>query len=162
MDKKYFLIIAILTVSLVLMNCASIIHGTQQDVIISSSPQAADVSITNDGGATVFTGKTPTTATLQRKSAYTVKINLDGYQESMVQINKEFDPTYLGNLICGGVLGLIIDAANGAMYKLEPGEINVSLVTASIGENTKEIYAVLKAVDFDGELRTIVIPLIQS
>lgn len=164
MKMKSFCIlaIAILTVSVLLMNCASIVHGTKQDIAIASSPESADVSIVNDGGEKVFTGKTPSTATLKRGNEYDVLINLSGYQESKIHISKEFDAIYLGNILCGGIIGLIVDASNGAMYKLEPGEINVTLMTASIDKNTKETYAVLRAVDFDGELREIVIPLIKS
>ena len=32
-----------------------------------------------------------------------------------------------GNLVLGGVIGLGVDAISGAMFKLEPGEINVNL-----------------------------------
>ena len=37
-------------------NCASIIHGTKQDVIISSSPTQAEMAIKNLGGVEIFSG----------------------------------------------------------------------------------------------------------
>ncbi|MCK4223619.1 MAG: hypothetical protein KAX39_00460 [candidate division Zixibacteria bacterium] len=143
------------------LSCASIIHGTKQDVSINSSPDQAEISVKTVGGVVVFTGKTPASATLKRKQEYDVFINLAGYQEAKVHISKEFDATYLGNLICGGVIGLIIDAVNGAMYKLEPDMIHITLVTALFDEHTSETYAVFRAMDSDGQLRTLVIPLVR-
>ncbi len=160
---KSILIVALsLSISFLLFNCASIIHGTMQDVSISSSPESADVTVKTAVGVISFTGKTPATVKLARKNEYDVFINLAGYQEAKVHINKQFDALYLGNLVCGGVIGLIIDAANGAMNKLEPNVINVTLMTASIDKNTKETYAVFRAMDSEGQLRTLVIPLIKS
>ena len=143
------------------MSCASIIHGTKQDISITSSPEAADVTVKTAGGVVAFTGQTPATAKLARKNEYDVFINLAGYQESTVHINKEFDSIYLGNILCGGIIGLIIDAANGAMYNLAPEVINVTLVTALIDQDTKETYAVFRSMDSQGQLRTLVIPLIE-
>ena len=89
-------------------------------------------------------------------------INLAGYQEARIHISKEFDPLFLGNLLCGGVIGMIVDASNGAMNKLTPESINVTLVTASIENGTKEVYAVCRIIDDEGQLKTMVIPLIKS
>jgi len=160
---KTFLIVALsIIVSSFFLSCASIVHGTKQDVSITSSPEAAKVTVKTAGGVIAFTGNTPATVKLARKDEYDVFINLSGYQETKVHINKEFDAIYLGNILCGGIIGLIIDASNGAMNKLEPNVINVTLVTASIDKNTKEMYAVFRAMDSQGQLRTLVIPLIES
>jgi len=142
-------------------SCASLMHGTKQDISITSSPEAADVQVKTAGGVVAFTGQTPATVKLARKDEYDVFINLAGYQESTVHINKEFDSIYLGNILCGGIIGLIIDASNGAMYNLAPEVINVTLVTALIDKDTKETYAVFRSMDSQGQLRTLVIPLIE-
>jgi len=160
--KIFFLAMFTILFSLFFMSCASIIHGTKQDISITSSPEAADLTVKTAGGVVSFTGKTPATVKLRRKNEYDVFINLAGYQEAKVHINKNFDALYLDNIVCGGIIGLIIDASNGAMNKLEPNVINVTLVTASINEGTKEIYAVFRAMDSEGQLRTLVIPLIKT
>ncbi|UCB51886.1 MAG: PEGA domain-containing protein [Candidatus Zixiibacteriota bacterium] len=144
------------------LTCATIMHGTKQDVSISSSPDQAEVEVMTAGGVVVFTGNTPVTTKLQRKHEYDVFINLAGYQEAKVHISKEFDSIYLGNILCGGIIGMIIDAANGAMNKLEPDVISVTLVTALLDEQTRETYAVFRALDSDGQLRTLVIPLVKT
>ncbi len=159
-----FVIIGILTIAIVglLTNCASIIHGTRQNVTVNSTPTQADLVIKTEGGVIVHQGQTPATVTLERKNSYDVTISLEGYQETKIRINKEFDATYLGNLICGGVIGLIIDAVNGAMYKLEPAMIQAELVTASLKDGSEEIYVVFRVSNDEGQLQTMVIPLIKS
>jgi len=145
-----------------LSNCASIIHGTRQEVSINSVPTEGDLVVQKEGGLVVFQGKTPATCTLERKYTYDVTINLAGYQEAKVHISKEFDAIYLGNIICGGVIGLIVDAANGAMYKLVPETIQVTLVQASIDNGESEVYVVCRIVDDEGQLRTLAFPLIKA
>jgi hypothetical protein len=142
--------------------CASILSGTSQEVTITSSPQPAQIEIKNMGGMVVFTGATPAVAKLRREYEYNVHISLDGYQQTMVHISQEFNAIYLGNIICGGIIGLIVDASNGAMYNLEPEMINVTLVTASIDGNSTQMYAVLRTIDASGQLQTLVVPLIRN
>jgi len=159
-----FTIVATLLLGLIVLlsSCASIIHGTRQEVTINSTPPEGDVVVKKEGGVEVFQGRTPATCTLERKYAYDVTINLAGYQEAKVHISKEFDPIYLGNLICGGIIGLVVDAVNGAMYKLVPETISVTLVQASINNGESEVYVVCRIVDDEGQLRTLAFPLIKA
>jgi len=99
---------------------------------------------------------------LKKKSEYDVFISMDGYQEARVHISKGFEPLVLGNILCGGILGIIIDYVNGAAYKLEPEMINVSLVTASVDEETSETYAVFRAMNEEGELKSLVVPMVKN
>jgi len=135
-----------------LAGCATIANGTDQNVSITSTPSEAEITVKNAGGIEVFTGKTPAQVKLARSSSYVVTVKLDGFKESQVMINKSFNTVFLGNLICGGVIGMIIDGTNGAMWKLEPEVINVSLVTASIKGKEDEIYAVIQYMDDKGEV----------
>ncbi len=147
---------------ILLSGCASIIHGTRQEVTINSTPPEGDVVVKKEGGVEVFQGRTPATCTLERKYTYDVTINLAGYQEAKVHISKDMDPIYLGNVICGGIIGLVVDAVNGAMYKLVPEIIQVTLVEASINHGESEVYVVCRIVDDEGQLRTLVFPLIKA
>lgn len=160
--KWVFIVGVLLLISLASFRCASILHGTKQDVSISSSPNAADVTIKTAGGVIVFDGKTPSAIKLERKHEYDVFVSLKGYKETKVHINKSFDALYLGNIICGGIIGLIIDAANGAMNKLEPNVINVTLVVASGDRDGQATYIVFRAMDADGQIKNLVIPLVKS
>ncbi len=145
-----------------LVGCASIVNGTKQEVTISSDPSKASLRILTAGGQEVYNGTTPASVKLQRKKEYDVFISLEGYKEEKIHISKGFNSWYLGNLICGGIIGLIIDATNGAMNKLEPGIINVSLATAYREDGTMETYAIFRALDDEGQPRTLLVPLIKS
>lgn len=145
-----------------IISCATIVNGTKQDVSISSDPPKASIKVMGPGGQEAYTGVTPATVKLRRKNEYDVFITLEGYKEEKVHINKEFNAWFLGNLICGGIIGIIIDATNGAMNKLEPGVINVSLATAYNDDGTREFYAYFRAVDSEGQLRTLLVPLVKS
>lgn len=50
-----------------------------------------------------------------------------GYQPYEIKIKRELDGWFFGNLIFGGLIGIIIDASNGAMYKLSPDQIIASM-----------------------------------
>jgi hypothetical protein len=107
---------------IILSDCATIIHGTKQDIAFSSNPTGADVLING-----VNKGRTPVTINLKRKEECNVKILLPGYLPYEINIIRKVDGWIAGNIIFGGLIGLIIDAADGAMYKLSPEQVNAEL-----------------------------------
>ncbi len=115
-----------------LTNCATIINGSRQSVSISSTPSNATVVI--DG---MEMGNTPYAADLARKEEHVVQINLPGYLPYEVRLTKKVDAIIAGNIILGGLIGLIVDAATGSMYKLTPDQVAAELKqgTASVGKN---------------------------
>ena len=136
------------------VGCATIIQGTSAPVSINSVPGSANVEIKRSDGIVVGQGQTPMTVNLGKGKDYIVTISLDGYEPQIVPILKgdiEIGAAVCGNVLCTGLLGVVIDHFSGAMYKLEPGTINVSLkeVTALDGGDTA-IYAFLTIVDEDG------------
>lgn len=160
--SKLLLFFGLCVVTVFIISCATIIKGTSQDISINSSPTKASVVIKTTGGVETFTGTTPTTAKLSKKKEYVVTISLEGYKETTVQITQSFEAWTIGNILCGGVLGLVIDAVDGAMWKLEPEQIMVSLVTASNEGGESRLYAVFRAIDDQGQLRTLSVPLIKE
>lgn len=142
--------------------CASIVHGTKQEVKITSTPAQAEIIIrTSPGDVEAYRGATPTSVKLPRKNSYQVIVKMGGYQDGRAFIdNSAIDGWFFGNLACGGILGLIIDYSNGAGKKLEPDEINVTLATAQTSSG-EEIFLVLRALDADGNLRNLVVPMVR-
>ncbi|HEX8387105.1 MAG TPA: PEGA domain-containing protein [Rubricoccaceae bacterium] len=104
--------------------CSTIIHGTRQGVAVNSEPPGATVLI--DG---IPMGQTPTTLNLKRGDDHQVTFQLAGYQDTALLIEKEFDlvPTVIGNVFSWGLIGLVVDLANGAAYRLEPEELRAML-----------------------------------
>jgi hypothetical protein len=127
--------ITVLSVS----GCATIIHGTQQDVGISSTPSGATVTIDN-----TEKGVTPVVSKLKRKENHTVKIQLAGYQPFETTLTHSVSGWVWGNIAIGGLIGLAVDAMSGGIYKLTPEQVAGSLQTgqASILQKDGGLYVV--------------------
>ena len=131
-------IITIGIFALVISSCASIVHGSKQMVDFSSQPSGAVITI--DGKEY---GKTPQAISLRRKGRekgdksakkmYNVKITLDGYYPYEMKIKREMDGWFIGNILFGGLIGIIVDSSNGAMYKLTPDQIIAQMNSNSTG-----------------------------
>lgn len=154
-----------LGIALVFIGCASIMGGgTKQEVQISSSPTAAQIKIERSGVmgrvAPVWEGTTPASPKLKRKYEYLITISLEGYQPVEIPLEQGTNGWVWGNLLCGGIIGLIVDFSNGAAKKLEPEEVSVQLVSAMGLGPEEKIYVVLHTLDENGDLRVLPVPLI--
>lgn len=100
-------------------SCATIISGSRQTVQISSQPNAAVVYLNE-----IEVGKTPIVENLKRNQNYQLVLKLDGYKPYEIMLEKKFNAWYIGNVLIGGIVGLVIDPITGALFKLKPEEIN--------------------------------------
>ena len=123
---KIFKTFVICILALFIVGCATIVSKTKWPITINSNPSGAKIEITDKNGNSIFTGTTP--ATLKLKSSagffipqsYTIKLSMDNYNEKTITINSTINGWYLGNLLFGGLLGLlIIDPLTGAMYRID-------------------------------------------
>jgi hypothetical protein len=129
---------------ILLSSCATIICGSSQHVKFASNPSSATIYIDE-----VEVGTTPFEINLRRNTEHQVMIKLDGYQPYETTLTKSFNPWYLGNILIGGVIGLIIDPITGAIYNLTPRQVNAELSKGTAFKtNKKGIYiAVALVVD---------------
>jgi len=119
--------------------CASIIHGTHQDVGISSNPTAAHVTV--DGQQT---GTTPVVAHLTRKDNHIVRLELPGYKPYEATLTRGVSGWVWGNIVFGGLIGLAVDAISGGMYKLTPEQLSGALlVNTAAGSMRDGLYVVV-------------------
>jgi len=116
-----------------LSGCSSIVSQSEYAVVIASNPDAANFTVVNKTGQQVHSGVTPATVTLKSSSgyfkgeAYTVTFKKEGYSEKTFTMTSTVDGWYFGNILFGGLIGmLIVDPATGAMYNL-PKRVDVSL-----------------------------------
>lgn len=103
--------------------CATIMHGGDQQIHISSTPSGAQVRI--DG---IPHGDSPLFPSLKRKKAHTVAFSLEGYEPHQTIVKTRLSGWVWGNILFGGVIGLIIDLITGSVKELYPDEIHVDLV----------------------------------
>lgn len=155
MKKTLLLFVLVLSVMLV-TGCAYLVGGgDKQDVKVNSSPEGASIVIKNTGGVQMFSGTTPATVNLKRKYKYTVTVNLDGYKENTVMIDQTLNMMVLGNILCGGIPGGVVDALTGAMWTLEPEQIVVTLEMAALDGGSEELYAVVSYLGTDNQRQSI-------
>lgn len=147
----------LLLIIVALAGCATIMSGKTQEVMITSTPSDANVIIERSiagTSETAFSGVTPVTAELRRKYEYRMTVEMDGYEPASTTLENGTNGWIWGNLLFGGVIGLIVDFSNGAAKKLEPNEIHVDLVSVSsagFGSST-DLYAVFKFKDDKGNV----------
>jgi hypothetical protein len=103
------------------------ISGTSQTIGVDSHP--AGVTVTVQPGNVKAT--TPTRLTLKRnESGYRLRFEKDGYEPVDVRLASTTNGWVYGNLLIGGLIGLLIDYSNGAAYALTPDEITANLSPA--------------------------------
>lgn len=115
--------------ALALSGCGTIIHGSSQEVGISSSPTSATVTIDNSER-----GTTPLVADLKRKDTHTVRVHLEGYHPYEMNLTRSVSGWVWGNLVFGGIVGLAVDAITGGLYKLSPEQVQAQLAEAEGAE----------------------------
>ncbi|EOR09457.1 hypothetical protein [Acinetobacter genomosp. 15BJ] len=130
--KKLSVIFGVVALSL--SGCASIISGKTQTMTFQSTPELSDITILNRDGKKIHVGKAPITVSLNRGAGffvperYTVIFEKEGYEKKEIKVTSSMNGWYIGNILFGGVIGLlIIDPATGAMYSLNTKDTNVVL-----------------------------------
>jgi hypothetical protein len=131
---KQMLVIATAGACAVLAGCATIVHGGPRAISVGSSPSGAKVSIYDRSNQLVQTNTTPFVAQLNPKygyfkgQSYRLVFELPGHANAEVKLNPELSGWYFGNIVFGGLIGmLIVDPLTGAMYNLTPEKIEQPL-----------------------------------
>lgn len=109
--------------------CASIVSNKRYNVPITANSDA-EVEIRNHGRL-VMNVRTPTTIALEPDGGffvpadYTFTFKRENYPDTVMRRSANLDPWYLGNLLFGGLIGLlIVDPATGAMWKMDESPIS--------------------------------------
>lgn len=122
----------------VFTSCATIVRGSSQDLKISSTPTNARVLVDDEDR-----GSTPTTLTLDRGDDYQITFQKEGYEDETVNIDQDFKIGWpiFGNIFSWGIIGIIVDVANGSAYQLTPEQVEAALgegETARLRKNRDE------------------------
>jgi hypothetical protein len=155
MFKKITKSTFLFSIILGLYGCASIVNGPKQAVDFTSQPAGAKIII--DGKDY---GTTPNSVSLRRKGRlageasnkveYNVRIELAGYYPYDVKVKRKLNGWIFGNIVFGGLIGIIIDVSNGSMYRLSPDQVVAQLSRSTAAVSNKnddrlQISVVLKA-----------------
>ena len=100
--------------------CASVISGTSQTLTLDTVPSGADCSLTRKGLVIGRVNPTPGAVYVQRThDDITVSCTKEGYQTGSFLNKSGLEAATLGNVILGGLVGVVVDAASGANNKYD-------------------------------------------
>jgi hypothetical protein len=113
--------------TVLLSACATVTRGTRQTFNIQSSPDGAQVALSNGEHCV-----TPCQLKLKRRPGFTATFTKEGYEAQTVKVKSELHGggavAGAGNILLGGVIGGIVDGTNGSMNSLSPNPLNVTLM----------------------------------
>ena len=113
-----------------LSGCATVMHGANQDLVVNTEPQGASVKLTGLKLTNGYTCTSPCKVEVPRRHDLRVDISLAGYRPVYVLVQSKLSGGTFGNILAGGLIGGVVDGANGASNKLSPNPVSVRLVAA--------------------------------
>ena len=120
--KKSFLVL----VCLMLSGCATIVSGTQQTIFIDTPKMAgAECKLNDSKGGSWYIKETPSSVSvLKGNGPLNIVCTKQGYETETVSVEETVSGATLGNVLLGGGIGILVDAASGAAQKY-PNKITV-------------------------------------
>lgn len=110
--------------------CASITKGTTQDVTIDTPNVSGAVCTLTSNAICSKTVTRPAIVKLEKgKDAITVSCRKEYYEDGIGLIPSNFEGMTAGNILIGGIIGLGVDAATGAMNQYQ-NQISIHMVKA--------------------------------
>ncbi len=122
--------LAIMLTAALLSGCASIVKGTSQSIAITTPPTTGALcTLSSSQGNWQLTS--PGAVTVE-KSQQDIQVRCDkpGWQEGFATIPSNFEGWTVGNILLGGVIGLGVDAATGAINEY-PHAFQVPMIPAA-------------------------------
>jgi hypothetical protein len=102
--------------------CATIVSGTTKEITVTSNPAGARVTV--DGGSTQI--MTPGKIILKRDTKHILTFAMDGCEPQTVVVEKKLNGWVFGNLLFGGIFGIVIDIVSGSVNDLKPDTAHVN------------------------------------
>lgn len=132
---------AIFLLALLFSGCATIISGRNYNIPLESNVQGASVKIYR-GSEVVKNSFTPGVVMLPaggpffRRYSYKFEFSKAGYETASVERGAGFNPWYVGNVIFGGWIGLLlVDPLSGAMWRLDDDPVQVNLLKKEVTDS---------------------------
>lgn len=100
-----------------LTTCATLVSGTSQRVSVETEPEGAACSVLQGGMPVGFVASTPGVVRVDKSSsALEIRCTKPGYGDAQQMQASGVTAWVAGNLVIGGLVGLVIDFASGAAY----------------------------------------------
>lgn len=108
--------------------CATITGGTSQTIAVTTAPAGADCQFTREGKLVGRINPTPGVMPVSKATGNIgVSCTKDGFEPTVGSVSSEFQAATFGNILLGGIIGVAVDAASGAMNKY-PEQVSFTLI----------------------------------
>ncbi|MCQ4161729.1 hypothetical protein NON00_17580 [Roseomonas sp. GC11] len=136
--------------------CASITQGTTQSVTVITDPAGAQCSLQRGGQSVAVVSQTPQSVTLDKsRQDVAVLCKRDGYQDGATTLTSEFAGMTFGNILFGGLVGVAVDSASGAMNKY-PAEVKLALIPTSFpNEAARDAFFAQRRAEIEREVAEV-------
>ena len=116
-------ILMMIAVAFSVSACGTVTRGSNEDVTFNSAPPGAKVQ-TSTG---LVCNATPCTFPISRKQEFVATFELQGYHSQQIAVKTEVSgggaAGMAGNLLVGGVVGIVVDASTGATLDHSPNPV---------------------------------------
>jgi|GEM_PF-2378450 len=134
--KNAVLIVIGLVCALVGSGCATIVSGRNQDIHVTSNPPG--VKVKADNGVEVTA---PGDVTLARNKPHTLLAHCEGSEPQRRELECGVNGWLFGNILFGGLIGIVVDMASGAHGELSPKAVHFDFTEAGkLAEQRKQAY----------------------
>ena len=121
-------VILIVVCGVAISGCATITRGSKDFFEIQSEPSGASVALSNG-----LNCDTPCAMELPRKHPFTATFSLEGHKSLTADVVPKQAGAgtagMAGNVIFGGIIGIVADSTSGAMKDLYPNPLVANLAT---------------------------------
>jgi hypothetical protein len=99
--------------------CATIVSGTQQSMFVDTPElEGASCKLTDSKSGTWILENTPGSVSVAKGNGpMNITCKKNGYKTATTSVEEEVAGATLGNVILGGGVGILVDAASGAAQK---------------------------------------------
>ena len=117
-SRTVLIVLMCISIMLSTSGCATIMSGSKQEIPVNSEPPGAKV--TADDGTSIIT---PGKLVLERKNSHTLVAEYADYETQQQVLKPKLNNWVWGNILIGGIIGLVIDIVSGSVNELKPKEV---------------------------------------
>ena len=104
-----------------LSGCATLATSSSQSVTMTTEPPGAACTFKRDGQVIGVVNPTPGSLSVNKShTAIDVSCTKEGFVDATGSVGSRFQAMTFGNILFGGIIGIVVDAASGATAEYEP------------------------------------------
>ena len=114
--------------------CATLTTSSSQTVSLTTEPAGAVCTFRREGQVIGIVNPTPGSLSVSKSHApIDVACVKEGYLDAAGTVGSKFQPMTFGNILFGGLIGIVVDATSGATAEYEP-QISLRLTPSEFAD----------------------------